>query len=386
VTAYADIETVKAFARQPDALPDDQWQFLINGASRLFDNLTEVEPDFYGLPQNPRMFVGSDTEFLLIDRLAESQEIRSVTIEADAYPVPPFTLIGNVAGLADDFNDGVIDTTKWAPFTYGGYSDQITVAEQNGHFEVIMPDGPIWNFSGGGMHDAKGGLNMYGRMAEISVVQVTRSCYFALWYAWPIGVWISTDGINLLFQRKNNDNSISQSQIPYDPLITKWRMTHDPRDNSWFFSTYKNAVWTVQFHSLPADYPSVTAMGLDIQASDFSSGRPDGEKFIIDNFVSTAGDLAGTSEVMLQTLDGSLWQAPWKIFINADWAPVFEAVPFDIQYAVTEMVIHEWRKSDPAFASISNAENSILLDEIPPTAQATVDKYKAQYTQRCFFA
>jgi len=180
------------FARQPDALPDDGWNLLIDGASRLFDNLTEVETDFYAgaVTDALKAYDGTGTGSLLIAELAISQLIRSVTIEANAYPVPPFEV--------------------GTPLTGGGNT-------------------------------------------------------------------------------------------------------------------------------------------LDI-------------------------------------LDSSVWESGFVIFIDAEWAPTFDTVPPDVTSAVIELVLHEWRKRDPAFASISNAENSVLLQPIPPTVQATVDKLKAAYSQRCLFA
>lgn len=184
---YATIAEVKGFARQGEALDDASWQTLVTGASRLFDNLCEVEPDFFAGGRNPQIFIGADLPDLPINDLITPPMVGSVTIESNAYPIPPY--------------------------------------------EIVL-------------------------------------------------------------------------------------------------------------------------------------GFP----------------------TSLRTMDGSLWALGIRVFIDADWAPAFAYVPADVNYAVIEMCIHFWRKSDPSFASISQAENSILLAKLPPTAQATVDKYRATYSNRCLFA
>jgi len=87
---------------------------------------------------------------------------------------------------------------------------------------------------------------------------------------------------------------------------------------------------------------------------------------------------------------GGKWHSGTRVIVRADWAPALPdtppAIPPEVQLAVIEMALHIWRKSDPSFASISSAENSVLLHELPPTAEIAVAKYRAMYSNRCLFA
>jgi hypothetical protein len=84
---------------------------------------------------------------------------------------------------------------------------------------------------------------------------------------------------------------------------------------------------------------------------------------------------------------GGKWHSGSRVVVRADWAPSdTPQIAVDVSQAVAEMAVHIWRKSDPSFASISSAENSILLEELPPTARATATKYRAAYSNRCLFA
>jgi hypothetical protein len=187
---YAEIADVKTFARQPDALTDAGWQLLVSSASRLFDTVCEVEPEFFARPLNPQYFAGNDARLLPILALTDNREIHSVAIEGAAYTVPPF----------------------------------------------------------------------------------------------------------------------------YTVLVV--------------------------------------------------------------------GDITS-----LDAGDGYKWETGSRVQVRADWKPVAAAaIPPDVKHAVTEMAVHAWRRSDPSFTAISQAENSILLAELPPTAQAAADKYRAMYSDRCLFA
>lgn len=78
------------------------------------------------------------------------------------------------------------------------------------------------------------------------------------------------------------------------------------------------------------------------------------------------------------------WPDGAQIRVAAVWG--FEFTPVDIQIAVSKIALYQWRISDPVNADNTNATAEPLIDGIPASVWATVEKYKAKYSQRCLFA
>lgn len=146
----------------------------------------------------------------------------------------------------------------------------------------------------------------------------------------------------------------------------------------------EDGVWISHFVSPPMNW-TPDAMQISIGVYTYGPGTSN-TSFDIDSLITDVEPVMPEEPAVLETLDGTVWQKDVAVFIDANWSAAFAYVPADVNFAVIEMALHQWRKSDPAFASISNAENSILLDPVPPTAKATIEKYRAMYTNRVFFA
>ena len=78
------------------------------------------------------------------------------------------------------------------------------------------------------------------------------------------------------------------------------------------------------------------------------------------------------------------WPDGAQIRVAAVWG--FEFVPADIQIAVSKIALNQWRMSDPVNADNTNATSEELIDGIPASVWATVEKYREKYSQRCLFA
>jgi hypothetical protein len=73
-----------------------------------------------------------------------------------------------------------------------------------------------------------------------------------------------------------------------------------------------------------------------------------------------------------------------QIALSARWG--FSEVPADLKLACIQIALYIWRQSDPSFAGISNADNQLILRELPPSVVLTVEKYRQKYTRREVFA
>lgn len=79
------------------------------------------------------------------------------------------------------------------------------------------------------------------------------------------------------------------------------------------------------------------------------------------------------------------WNDGVSVAISANWG--FAEIPADVQLATVHIAIHLWRTADPAFATISNAENAaVRIETIPKIARDIVNAYKAKYWPGFAFA
>jgi hypothetical protein len=74
------------------------------------------------------------------------------------------------------------------------------------------------------------------------------------------------------------------------------------------------------------------------------------------------------------------WDDGVRVSVSANWG--FTAVPAPVTQATAGLAIHLFRTTDPAFATISAAENV----ELPAYVQTIIDTYKAKYTKEMAFA
>lgn len=78
------------------------------------------------------------------------------------------------------------------------------------------------------------------------------------------------------------------------------------------------------------------------------------------------------------------WPHGAQIRVSAVWG--FEFPPKDVQIAVSKIALNQWRMSDPVNADNTNATSEPLIDGIPASVWATVEKYKEKYSQKWLFA
>lgn len=78
------------------------------------------------------------------------------------------------------------------------------------------------------------------------------------------------------------------------------------------------------------------------------------------------------------------WPVNLKITVTANWG--FAAVPADVQQAVIQLAIHQWRVGDPAFTAISQSGQPYAAPAIPVQVQTIVDNYRETYTSVAGFA
>ena len=77
------------------------------------------------------------------------------------------------------------------------------------------------------------------------------------------------------------------------------------------------------------------------------------------------------------------WNDGVQVTVSANWG--FPSVPPPVTQACAAIAIHLWRTSDPAFATISNAEGAVQAD-LPEIAKDIIETYKAKYMPGFAFA
>jgi hypothetical protein len=78
------------------------------------------------------------------------------------------------------------------------------------------------------------------------------------------------------------------------------------------------------------------------------------------------------------------WSDGVGVTISANWG--FPSVPSDVQLAVIAIAYQQFRTSDPSFSIISGIEGSQVASfRLPAIHQATVDSYRAKYSQEGLF-
>lgn len=78
------------------------------------------------------------------------------------------------------------------------------------------------------------------------------------------------------------------------------------------------------------------------------------------------------------------WNDAVPVIVSAKWG--WAAIPADVTLATAHLFFHLWRTADPAFAQISNADNTLSVRTVPQIAQSVIDKYREKYSRRIVFA
>jgi hypothetical protein len=136
--------------------------------------------------------------------------------------------------------------------------------------------------------------------------------------------------------------------------------------------------------------PPFVAGSLDIESATIN-GRPfeieiylqgeEGRQYLIDR---KAMEQSGAFSADLNKNRFVGFPFGGQIALSALWG--FSEVPADLRLACIQIALYIWRQSDPSFATISNADNQLILRELPPSAILTVEKYRQKYTRREVFA
>lgn len=133
-------------------------------------------------------------------------------------------------------------------------------------------------------------------------------------------------------------------------------------------------------------------ISLDDNPVAINEGTIEDEDYITDN-VPEYAEKEGMLVVLAKTqrlrfsLDGGRfegWPEGKQIEVTANWG--FAAVPADVQMATVHLALHLWRTADPAFAQISNADNTVSVRTVPKVAEVVIDKYRERYSRRAIFA
>lgn len=106
---YATPAEIKGFAAQDTAaaLSDANWAILATAASRLFDNLAEVEEGFFASAgsSSAKTFIGNGTAYLKLppftELVGEDEDDPVVIIADDEYEVPDYELVGSSLVVLD---------------------------------------------------------------------------------------------------------------------------------------------------------------------------------------------------------------------------------------------------------------------------------------------
>lgn len=128
-----------------------------------------------------------------------------------------------------------------------------------------------------------------------------------------------------------------------------------------------------------------------VKLNDGSVATPDFTTTNVPDYVERDGALVVLDRTGNQgfTQDGRNrfvgWPEGKQIRVSAKWG--FSAIPADVQIACVHIAYHLWRVGDPAFAVISNADNTASRPlTLPQIARTIIDKYRQRYSRSAIFA
>lgn len=78
------------------------------------------------------------------------------------------------------------------------------------------------------------------------------------------------------------------------------------------------------------------------------------------------------------------WPLGKQIRVSAIWGWI--EIPKDVQIAVSKIALATWRMSDPVNADNTEATAEPLVDGLPASVWAVIEKYREKHTQKFMFA
>lgn len=95
-------------------------------------------------------------------------------------------------------------------------------------------------------------------------------------------------------------------------------------------------------------------------------------------------DERGEQGLQYIVTDGAEIPEGLKVTVNAEWG--FDETPAEVTFATIQLALLMWRQSDVSFAGIANADNNLILRELPPVVKSITDRLRAKYSPRGIFA
>lgn len=77
------------------------------------------------------------------------------------------------------------------------------------------------------------------------------------------------------------------------------------------------------------------------------------------------------------------WPERSQIKVSANWG--WSAIPKDVQIATAKIALHNWRISDPVNADNTEAVSEAIIDGLPASVWAIVEKYRRKYSEQFIF-
>ncbi|MEP7214049.1 MAG: metallophosphoesterase [Acidobacteriota bacterium] len=204
-----------------------------------------------------------------------------------------FSNIANVSTSApsdvfgDDFNDGVIDLSKW---TVGMFSRSVSyldlrlpVEEQDGALKIV-PDSLVDGTHYNGIKSVRS-WNLTGSSATVEVVQAAENKAVTMF---AVGTdknnWLAfrAKGGTLYVERRV-DAVTSNDQLDYDKVANRfWRIRHDSATDTIVFETSADENTWVVASTVPRPFP-IDAMRFELSAGASDAITGPGEA-VFDNF------------------------------------------------------------------------------------------------------
>jgi hypothetical protein len=185
------------------------------------------------------------------------------------------TITVNSVATSDDFNDNLMDTTKW----YSAGSPGMTVAEQGGQLQVTTPGDTTVGYDG---YYARPFLDLTNARATVEVTQPAfgygTDTYFVLVDKANSGttnVLFTVGGMGSLLMRETFNGTITTNVvIPFDAVAHRfWRFRHDPTADTLNWETSPDGLqWTVRCSS--QHKVALTRMQAQIYAGRYTTSTP----------------------------------------------------------------------------------------------------------------
>lgn len=163
--------------------------------------------------------------------------------------------------LFDNFDDNSIDTAKW---TATGSAD-IAIAEISTELR-ISADAIYSGSANQGDLTSVSSFNLTGKTIQVDVpspstnlgtgASAAGGSQFLVQDTGNANnqVYTLTDSANIFFRRSNNGTLSGTNNTTGVTSHTKWRMVHNPNDNTWLFYTWTGSAWSLRFTSAAANW------------------------------------------------------------------------------------------------------------------------------------